>query len=229
MKTIYFLIAFFLLTLAGCHESPKISPGTTATPVNGDKPAQISYQTSMNFSSDGLLRAILHAGRVQTFEFQHYTWLDSGVRVDFYNGRGEHSSILTSLRAKVNANNNNMTAYGHVQIVSDSGTIVNTDSLDWDNKTQTIHSNSAVHIVEKDGRTTDGIGFESDQNLEHYHILHTTIIAPSSGFQTRRSGSGDNDLKPQSPAIPGAGAMNPPKLQPLTLTPSKLDSVSSKK
>ena len=54
------------------------------------------------------------------------------------------------------------------------GTTVDTDSLEWDNKAQTIHSDAPVHIVEKDGRVTDGIGFESDQNLEHYHIMRPT-------------------------------------------------------
>ena len=46
-----------------------------------------------NFSASGVLRAILHAGRVQTFETKRYTWLDSSVRVDFYNKDGIHSSV----------------------------------------------------------------------------------------------------------------------------------------
>jgi LPS export ABC transporter protein LptC len=229
MKQIYYFIAIILLTLAGCDESPKVSPSASGTAVNGDKPAQVSYKTSMNFSSDGLLRAILHAGRVQTFDLQHYSLLDSGVKVDFYNGMGIHTSVLTSERAKVNSTNNNMTAYGHVHIVSDSGTIVDTDSLDWDNKSQIVHSTAAVHIVEKDGRTTDGIGFESDQNLANYHILHTTIVAPSSGFKPRNGNPDDNDLKPETPIVPGGGAINPPVLQPLNAVPSTPDTTRVKK
>jgi LPS export ABC transporter protein LptC len=229
MKIFYCSIVAALFAIAGCDESPKVSPSASGTAVNGDKPAQVSYKTSMNFSSDGLLRAILHAGRVQTFDLQHYSLLDSGVKVDFYNGTGVHSSILTSDRAKVNSTNNNMTAYGHVHIVSDSGTIVDTDSLDWDNKSQTIHSTAAVHIVEKDGRTTDGIGFESDQNLANYHILHTTIVAPSSGFQQRSGQPDENDLKPEEQAVPGGGGINPPVLQPLMSIPAKPDSERLKK
>jgi LPS export ABC transporter protein LptC len=229
MRLSYFSITFALITIVGCEESPKVSPGTAGTPIGGDKPSQVSYQTSMNFSSGGLLRAILHAGRVQTFDMQHYSLLDSGVRVDFYCSPGRHNSIMTSDRPKVNSINNNMTAYGHVHIVSDSGAIVDTDSLEWDNKNQLVHSACAVHIAEKNGQTTDGIGFESDQNLEHYHILHTTIVAPSSGFESRNRHSDENDLKPESQAVPGAGAINPPVLQPLTLPPSKIDSAKVKK
>ncbi len=173
--------------------------------VGKDNPGQVSYNTSMNFSASGILRAIVHAGRVETFETKHYTWLDSGVRVDFYNKEGLHSSVLTSRSAKVNTINNNMTAYDHVHIVSDSGTTVDTDSLEWDNKSQTIHSDAHVHIVEKDGRVTDGIGFESDQNLENYHILRPTIVAPAGAFESHKSSG--NDLKPQEQTVPGAGAM----------------------
>ena len=169
-------------------------------------PATVSYNTSMNFSSDGFLRAILHAGRVETFDTKQYTWLDSGVRVDFYNSSGLHSSVLTSQSAEVNSTNNNMTAYGHVHIVSDSGTTVDTDSLQWDNKTQEVQSAAPVHIVEKNGRITDGIGFESDQNLEHYHIMHPTIIAPAGSYQTQSPGS-QNAQPPQLQTVPGAGAM----------------------
>ncbi len=210
IKISYFWVLMFSFvlscTLLGCDEGPKVMPSTANVPALGaDKPGQVSYNTSMNFSASGVLRAILHAGRVQTFETKRYNWLDSSVRVDFYNRMGLHSSVLTSQSAKVNTANNNMTAYGHVHIVSDSGTTVDTDSLEWDNKAQTIHSDAPVHIVEKDGRVTDGIGFESDQNLEHYHIMHPTIVSSSDAFGLRKSSG--NDLKPPTPEIPGAGAM----------------------
>ena len=194
--------------LCGCDESPKVMPNTVSNVITGeDKPSQISHNTSMNFSSEGMLRAILHAGRVETYETKHYTWLDSGVKVDFYNSEGLHSSVLTSLTARVNSTNNNMTAYGHVHIVSDSGTTVDTDSLEWTNQSQTVHSDAPVHIVEKNGRVTDGIGFESDQGLAHYRILHPVIEAPTSTYE-QSTGTNRPSLKPEQPIIPGARAMN---------------------
>ncbi|HEY3875310.1 MAG TPA: LPS export ABC transporter periplasmic protein LptC [Candidatus Kapabacteria bacterium] len=200
--------------LVACDESPRVMPSAGSVPdLGADKPGQVSYNTSMNFSASGVLRAILHAGRVQTFETKHYTWLDSAVHVDFYNSSGLHSSTMTSQTAKVNTLNNNMTAYGHVHIVSDSGTTVDTDSLEWENKAQLIHSDAPVHIVEKNGRVTDGIGFESDQNLEHYHILRPAILTPSESFQTHAN----DQLRPETPQVPGAGAMQGTPLAPMAL------------
>ena len=219
MKWSFILVA---LVLIGCQESPKVEPSTTkGPPIGTDKPSQISYNTSMNFSSGGMLRAILHAGRIQQFDVKRYTWLDSGVKVDFYNRDGKHSSIMTSESARVDGNTNDMTAYGRVHIVSDSGTTVDTDSLHWSNKEQTLRSEAHVHIVEKSGRVTDGLGFESDQNLEHYHILHPIIVAPAGSMQTR-GGSGQPSLRPETPAVPGAGAVSaPPISRPLQLDTSK--------
>lgn len=204
------IVVIALAALASCDESPKVPLKTVGLVQTGaDKPSQVSYNTSMNFSSDGMLRAILHAGRVDTYEQKRYTWLDSGVRVDFYDRRGEHSSILTSISARINSTTNDMTAYGKVHIVSDSGTKVDTDSLEWKNDKQTLHSDSHVHIVERNGRITDGLGFESDQSLEHYHILRPVIVAPSEslGARNRVGSSGGNDLKPVPQAVPGEGAM----------------------
>jgi LPS export ABC transporter protein LptC len=214
MKTMIILkacaIALITTTISGCDESPKVMPNTVnVIGFGADKPSQISYNTSMNFSNAGMLRAILHAKRVETYDTKHYTWLDSGVRVDFYDREGLHSSVLTSLTARVNSINNNMTAYGHVHIVSDSGTTVDTDSLEWINQTQIIHSDAPVHIVEKNGRITNGIGFESDQNLAHYQILRPTIEAPSGTFQPNgtTSPNSSTSLRPAQPLIPGAGAI----------------------
>lgn len=215
-----FVICLISLALASCDEGPKIVPSTApgiGLPNGIDKPSQVSYKTSMNFSSAGALRAILHAGRILQFDTKRYTWLDSSVKVDFYNRNGLHSTILTSTSARVNQATNNMTAYGLVHIVSDSGTTVDTDSLEWNNKDQTLHSDAPVHIVEANGRITDGIGFESDQNLEHYRILHPVIVTPSGAFQSGPR-TNENTLKPQTQPVPGAGAFGSPLQLPADTT-----------
>ena len=179
------VLAFF----AGCSTDEKVIPGVAPVASN-DNPSQTSYQTSIRFSTDGSTRAILFAHRIRTYESQRFTLLDSGVRVDFYDKMGLHSSRLISSRARINDITHDMTAYDSVHIVSDSGTIVDTDSLEWHNKSQTLHSEARVRIAERNGRVTTGIGFESDQNLTSYRILHTMIIAPKDALGTATPGTG---------------------------------------
>jgi LPS export ABC transporter protein LptC len=197
-----------LIILASCDDAEKVQPVNIAGV--SDHPAQISYNTTMTFSSEGIVKAVLHARRVRTYEDQRFTYLDSGVRVNFFDREGRHTTTLTSQSASVNLANNNMTAYTNVHIVSDSGTVVDTDSLQWLNKEQQLHSDAHVRIAEKNGRVTTGIGFQSDQSLAHYQILRPTIETPGDVWtdQTHQT------LKPEPTEIPGTRAFTPqPQLQ----------------
>lgn len=197
-----------LLLLVGCEDSEKVQPVSVAGAL--DRPAQISYNTTMTFSAEGIIKAVLHARKVRTYEDQRYTYLDSGVRVEFFDRLGKHSTTLTSQSASINLSTNDMTAYTNVHIVSDSGTVVDTDSLQWLNRDQRLHSDSHVRIAEKNGRVTTGIGFDGDQNLTHYSILRPTIEAPAETWSTGARPS----LKPEQQEIPGSRAFAPqPQLQ----------------
>jgi LPS export ABC transporter protein LptC len=189
------LLLFFLLF--GCNEESKVAPGTTSGLGERDNPSQISYATTMNFTNEGMLRATMWAGRIRTYDSKRMTLLDSTIHVDFFDRAGKHSSVLTAKRAQILDVTKNMTAYDSVHIVSDSGTVVDTDSLVWDNSRQTLHSEAHVRIVEKNGRITTGIGFESDQSLTNYSILRPNIQTPSSALQ-----SGRTNAMPSTPAPP---------------------------
>ncbi len=220
MRKEYFLLPLLMLLLS-CAQEDKVQPGVTE--VTKDIPSQVSFNTSMRFTTEGRPRAVLHAGRIRTYDAQRLTLLDSNVHVDFYDQKGFHSSQMFSKSAKINDANKNMTAYEHVHIVSDSGTIVDTDSLEWNNQAQTLHSEAAVRIAEANGRITTGIGFESDQNLSHYRILHPIITAPKDALGTGSATTSSNATNAPQPSLPQTnfGSPNSPLFQP---TP-KSDSV----
>lgn len=197
-------VLWVALLLVACDAGEKVQPANIAGSL--DHPAQITYNTTMTFSTAGVLKAVLHARRVRTYDDRRLTELDSGVRVEFYDRLGKHSTTLTSQRASVNLATNDMTAYTNVHIVSDSGTVVDTDSLQWLNRDQRLHSDAHVRIAEKNGRITTGIGFDGDQNLSHYQILRPTIEAPAGTWR----GEGSSSLKPEQQEVPGSRAFTPP-------------------
>lgn len=161
----------------------------------------------MTFSSEGKVRAVMNAIGVRMFELKRQTWLDSSVHVDFFDRNSDHSSVLTSHRAFIDDNTRNMTAYDSVKILSDSGTLVQTDSLIWDNGTHKIRSDAFVMISEKSGRITRGHGFESDQELVNYKILLPIIDAPSNSLEQfngpRSMTSPGSSLSMPSPTVIG--------------------------
>jgi LPS export ABC transporter protein LptC len=208
--TYRFTILILLCTLSSCSTN-EVKP-TTAPLVSSDElPSQISAHTRMTFSSDGKVRAVMNARGIRVFEVKRYTMLDSSVHVDFFNTDGKHSSILTSHRAFIDDNTKNMTAYDSVKVLSDSGTLVETDSLLWDNGTHKMHSDAYVRITEKSGRITRGHGFESDQDLINYKILLPVIDAPSNSFQNFNSHSNALSAPNQPLAMPPPMAMPPPE------------------
>ena len=198
--------------MGGCAQDAKVQPGVTE--IGNDIPTQTSFNTSMRFTSEGSIRAILRAGRIRIYDPKQLTLLDSNVHVDFYNQQGQHSSQLFSKTAVINDVTKTMTAYTRVHIVSDSGTVVDTDSLVWDNKTQMLHSDAAVRIAEANRRITTGIGFESDQNLSHYRILRPTIVAPSQTMTSPSASQPSNQTNAPQPALPQSTFGSPPKNDP---------------
>ena len=75
------------------------------------------------------------------------TVLDDSVRVDFYDEFGKHTSRLTSHRGKVDDVTHDLEAYEHVTVRSDSGTILTTERLFWNNATRKTHTDAFVDIV----------------------------------------------------------------------------------
>ena len=172
---ILFLVCFLLLT-NGCEE--KIKPSVLGGVSSATLPTQESWNTTVTFTDSGIVKAILKAGHLSAYEGSKQTSLDKGVHVDFFDEHGVHSSVLTSETGKVDETTNNLEAIGNVVVVSDSGVVVRTEKLFWDNQRQLIHSEEFVTITSPK-ENLQGHGFESDQNLKNYKIFRVTGTAKS--------------------------------------------------
>jgi LPS export ABC transporter protein LptC len=206
------LLTMTLMTAFISCSSNEVKPTTAALTIADNLPTQTSHHTKMSFSSEGKVRAVLNAIGVRVFEQKRYTMLDSSVHLDFFDKETKHSSVLTSRRALIDDNSKDMTAYDSVKILSDSGTLVETDSLVWDNGTHKLHSDAFVRITEKTGRITRGHGFESDQDLVNYKILLPIIDAPTGAFQNF-SNPGTLQSPNQPLSMPPAVSLSPPEVK----------------
>ena len=163
-----------MLLSYGCEE--KIKPSVLGGVSGAAFPSQESWNTTVTFTDSGIVKAILKSGHISAFEGTKQTLLDSGVHVDFFDEHGVHSSVLTSHSGKVDENTNNLEAIGNVVVVSDSGVVVETEKLFWDNQRQLIHSDEFVKITSPK-ENLQGHGFESDQSLKNYKIFKVTGTA----------------------------------------------------
>ncbi|NUN68917.1 MAG: LPS export ABC transporter periplasmic protein LptC [Bacteroidetes bacterium] len=173
MRSLPVLIVLFLL-LTGCEEKvrPSVLTGVSGTQL----PSQESWNSTITFTDSGIVKAVVQAGHIYSFDHTRITYLDSGVVVDFYDEQGAHTSRLTSVRGSVNEGSNDLEATGNVVVASDSGTVVRTEKMFWTNATQLIHSPEFVHITSP-SEDLKGTGFESDHNLRNYRIFKVTGTA----------------------------------------------------
>jgi LPS export ABC transporter protein LptC len=160
-----------LALLAGCGE--KARPPVVAVEPGKDIPDQESWDATITFTDSGRVSGVLRAGYIAKFISDRYTRLDSGIVVDFYDEARRHTSVLTARRGRVNDVTNDFEARGNVVVRSDSGTVLTTEELFWNNKKGKVTTEAYVEIVSPTEEIR-GTGLESDQSLTHYTIKQVT-------------------------------------------------------
>jgi LPS export ABC transporter protein LptC len=160
------------LTFFGCEE--KIKPSVSNKNFSQSYPTQESWNSRITFSQDGKLAAIITGGHITVFDEKKETYLDTGVRVEFYNEQSIRTSVLTCNKAKINDLTRDMEAYENVVVVSDSDeTTLRSQKLFWLHSKQLIHTTEYVEI-DAPHEKIQGMGFESDKGLGRYKIFKVT-------------------------------------------------------
>jgi LPS export ABC transporter protein LptC len=172
-KTLYIVLGFALIALlAACssQQEETTTAGTNNTATETEKlPDQESWESTIIITKDGLRMAEVWAGYIANYNKRNEAILKDSVHVDFYNQDGNHNSVLTSREGVVDNNTHNLTAIGNVIVVSDSGIVLETEELMWDNRKQKIISEVAVKFTTLID-TLIGDSFISDPDLANYEI-----------------------------------------------------------
>ncbi|MBA7635213.1 hypothetical protein ES703_42814 [subsurface metagenome] len=157
-----------LLVLLGACREPAVVKQRGIS--KGMYPDHESWESTIIISRDGLLLAVADSRRMIKYNDQDKAHLIGQVDVDFYNEQGQHVSHLSADSAEVNTQTSSMSAFGQVVIHSDSGLVLKTETLRWDNKYDMIMTDDTVLFTTSESDTLYGIGFESDVDLTHWKI-----------------------------------------------------------
>lgn len=165
------LSQIFLIVTLSSFLSCSITQDEPSSPKsNGEVlPDQESWQSTIVITRDGRRMAEIWAGHIASYNEKKETTLKDSIHIDFYNQEGQHNSVLTADEGVVYNQINNMIAIGNVIVVSDSGIVLETEELKWDNKRQKIISDVPVIFTTKTERLT-GDSFISDPDLKNYEI-----------------------------------------------------------
>lgn len=172
MKFIFSIISLLLIiNCTGKDVKPKVDHSF----VVEELPAQESWNSTIFFTDSGKTRAILTTGHLQVFNSKKETFLDDGVKVEFFNSLEQRTTVLTSKRGRVDEKTNDLYAIDSVVAVNDSGIVVKTEELMWRDKDKKIVSDKFV-TIDSPNEHIEGYGFESDQHLRNYVIYKITYI-----------------------------------------------------
>jgi LPS export ABC transporter protein LptC len=121
-------------------------------------------------SGEGLLLWKLYARYAATYNARNVV-VARAVRVDFFDEKGERSSVLTAREGDLNQRTHNMTARGSVVLQTTEGTRLSTEELRFMNREQKVVVPVEQLVrVERSGDVLTGYGFESDPDLRHYEF-----------------------------------------------------------
>ena len=145
-------------------------------PSRDGMPDQESWEVNIILTDQGMIRAKIRSGHLEKYNEKEFIMLDSSVTVDFFDSDEKHTSILTSNKAEVDQNSNDMKAIGNVVAVSDSGISLYSNTLVWDSKNEKLRTKDKIMITTLEKDTLYGIGFESDSDLENWKIINPSGV-----------------------------------------------------
>lgn len=169
-KTITIIFTISLVGFLAISSCQKKQENVVTDMEQTEYPDQEGWNSKVISSKNGMVGAVIKYEHMQRFKKRKIVEFDGGVVVDFFNEQGVHNSNLISEKGRLDEATNNIEAFGNVVVVSDTGITLKTERLRWDNSIEKIVSNDFVTIVTADQDTFYGNGFESDQNLENWHI-----------------------------------------------------------
>jgi len=167
VKFLFLTIIPMFIFLSGCTKIDENTPVESVDKKNF--PDQESWKSEITITKDGKRFAQIWAGYIAFYNEKKITVLTDSVHADFYDKDGEHNSTLTADSSVVHNQTNDLTAYRNVVVVSDSGIVLQTEVLFWDNEKQKIISEVPVRFTTKDD-TLIGDSFISNPDLTNYEI-----------------------------------------------------------
>ncbi len=159
------LILILGISGLGCTEveHPPAHPESSKS-----RPDQEIWGWTAALTRGGRRRAVVRAGHFQKYDRSPKMELDEGVTVIFYDSSGKvRVSRLTAQRAEIDDKTNDMVVFGHVVLLAEDSTRLETDTLKWSRQSGGINGEGRVTVYRPDGVET-GVGFEASSDLKRW-------------------------------------------------------------
>ncbi len=155
--------------LSGCGSNDTLGESTGIS--REMYPDSESWESTLILSRNTRLLAVAESDRMIKYDSDNKARLIGNVNVDFFNPAGLHVSHLTSDSASVHMGTKDLSAYGQVVLISDSGFTLYTEELTWSESYDLISTPDTIMFTNLELDTLYGIGFESNVDLTNWKIF----------------------------------------------------------
>lgn len=160
-----------LIIVATCLAWPAcmdVEPEAGQTASMRDQPDQEGWNSTVIISTGGITDARITYGHMKRWNHRQLTTFGDSVHVDFFEN-GRHTATMTADSGEIRGDNSNLTAFGRVNIQSDSGLSMRTERIYWDNQKQTVFADGFVTLTTEED-TLYGYAFESNKDLTNWRM-----------------------------------------------------------
>lgn len=170
------LVLLALILLACSRHS---IPTQTEVPHRDSLPVLVGDSVTTLISDSGITRYRIEASRWEVYDKKTPTCqvFPDGIYLEQFD---EALTVQASLRADYafyNEPDQHWTLRGNVHAMNRKGEQFDTQELKWDQRMHRVYSDSAIHIT-REKSIIEGVGFESNEEMSKYTIMHPTGVFP---------------------------------------------------
>ena len=171
------LLCGVMCVALACHQKRRFH--TDAVSDRTAMPVLDVDSVSTLISDSGVTRYRISAQKWQIFDkaSPSYWLFPQGIYLEKFDEQLHVDASLQADYAKYLDESEVWELTGHVHALNEEGETFDTPQLFWNQKTERVWSDSAITIT-RASSTLMGIGFESNQTMTRYTILHPTGFFP---------------------------------------------------
>ena len=168
-----FLTATLLLLvlLIGCSNEAPSNGNSSAIDSSGRPDSEVSG-ARISLYDGGHVTTKIDAEKISQFDVQDSA-MAYNLNIHSYDSLGELNSVITGDSGLIREQSGLFIIFGHVVVTTADSSQLETEQLHWNPKKDRIFTDAFVRIT-KPGGFASGWGFEANQRLKSYKILHPT-------------------------------------------------------
>lgn len=177
MMSIAIAVMAVLILLSGCRREVKLR--ADAIEDRAAIPVLEAHDVMTLISDSGVTRYRITAERWKMFDKAEppYWEFERGVYLEKFDEQFTVQASLKSDYAHYNEEEQIWHLLGNVHALNLEGEQFDTPELFWNQKTERVYSDSAI-TIQRETSIIYGVGFESNQEMSKYTILHPTGVFP---------------------------------------------------